>query len=37
MIDPRHLRIHVIEPALEALGLYSKAAEELILGTICQE
>lgn len=37
MIDPRHLRVHVIEPALETIGLWSKAAEELVLGTFCHE
>jgi hypothetical protein len=36
-IDPGQLREHVIRPALEGLGLYSLAAEELLLGTACQE
>lgn len=37
MIDPRQLRELVIRPALEAIGLHSPAAEELVLGTACQE
>lgn len=36
-IDPQHLREYVIRPACQALGLYSLAAEELLLGTACQE
>ena len=36
-IDPKHLRELVIRPACEAIGLYSLAAEELLLGTACQE
>jgi hypothetical protein len=36
-IDPKHLRELVIQPACKALGLWSIAAEELLLGTACQE
>lgn len=36
-IDPLHLRKYIIKPACETLGLYSLAAEELLLGTACQE
>nr|WP_087475470.1 hypothetical protein [Nitrospira cf. moscoviensis SBR1015] len=36
-MDPKHLRDLVIKPACEAIGLYSLAAEELLLGTACQE
>jgi hypothetical protein len=36
-IDPQHLRQLVIKPACETIGLYSLAAEELLLGTACQE
>jgi len=36
-IDPKHLRTYVIRPALEAIGLQSEAAEELLLGTALQE
>lgn len=32
-MDPIHLRKRVIRPGLEAIGLYSPAAEELVLGT----
>lgn len=37
MIDPRHLLEHVIRPVLRDLGLWSVAAERLVLGTACQE
>lgn len=36
-IDPRHLREHVIVPALQAIDLYSPTAADLVLGTACQE
>jgi hypothetical protein len=36
-IHPGQLRELVIRPALESLDLYSLAAEELVLGTACQE
>lgn len=36
-ISADHLRQLVIRPACEAIGLYSLAAEELLLGTACQE
>jgi hypothetical protein len=36
-ISADHLRKLVIRPACEAIGLYSLAAEELLLGTACQE
>lgn len=37
MIDPIHLRTYVIRPVLKDLGLWSEAAEKLLLGTACQE
>lgn len=37
MLDVRQFRDLVIVPALETLELYSKSAEELILGTALQE
>lgn len=37
MLEISHLRELVIRPALEALHLYSEAAEELVLGTALQE
>ncbi|MBF0309227.1 MAG: hypothetical protein HQL56_06840 [Magnetococcales bacterium] len=36
-LDPDQLVTYVIRPCLERLGLHSKAAEELILGTAIQE
>lgn len=36
-IRARHLRERVIRPALIFVGLHSEAAEELLLGTACQE
>lgn len=36
-IRARHLRGRVIRPALLFVGLHSDAAEELLLGTACQE
>lgn len=36
-IDAKQLRQYVIRPACEGLDLYSLAAEELLLGTACQE
>jgi hypothetical protein len=36
-IDPTHLRVKVIRPALDALSLGGDAAEELLLGTALQE
>lgn len=37
MIDPNHLREHVIEPTLKYLDLYSPEAVDLLLGTCAQE
>ena len=37
MIDPRHFRELVIRPTLQNLGLWSPAAENLLLGTAIQE
>lgn len=37
MIDPIHLRTYVIRPVLKDLGLWSERAEQLLLGTACQE
>jgi hypothetical protein len=36
-MDPQTFVTTVIKPALEAIGLYSKAAEQLLLGTAIQE
>lgn len=36
-LNASHLRAHVIAPVLKRLGLYSKAAEDLVLGTALQE
>ncbi len=33
----RQFRIFVVRPTLQALGLWSPAAENLVLGTACQE
>lgn len=37
MIDRDQLRLHVVRPTLQALGLWSAAAENLVIGTIAQE
>lgn len=37
MIDPRHFRVYVIRPALKVIGLWSDAAERLVLGTALVE
>ncbi len=37
MLDPPQFTAHIIRPALEAIDLYSEAAEELLLGTAIQE
>lgn len=37
MIHPEHLRLHVIRPALRQIGLWSEAAEDLLLGTAAVE
>ena len=36
-MDIKQLRTEIIKPILNYLGLYSKEAEELLLGTACQE
>jgi len=36
-INPKQLRELVIRPALELVGMYSPAAEQLVLGTACHE
>jgi len=36
-IDIAQLRDQVVRPALQAIGLWSPAAEELLLGTVLQE
>lgn len=36
-MDIKQLREEIIKPVLEMLGLYSKNAENLLLGTACQE
>lgn len=37
MINHTELRTHIIAPVLERLGMYSKAAEDLLVGTACVE
>ncbi len=37
MIDPRQLRDLIVRPVLERLGLYSLAAEQLVMGTAAKE
>lgn len=37
MINPAHLRDRVVRPTLEHLGLWSLAAEQLVMGTAAQE
>lgn len=37
MIDPKQLRYEVVRPSLEWIGLYSKEAEDLLMGTAAQE
>ncbi|QDP58373.1 MAG: hypothetical protein Unbinned664contig1000_54 [Prokaryotic dsDNA virus sp.] len=37
MINPKQLRINVIRPVLQSIGLWSQAAENLLLGTAAQE
>jgi hypothetical protein len=37
MIDPEQLRIFVVRPTLEGLGLWTEAAENLVMGTAAQE
>ena len=37
MINPDHLRMSVIRPVLQDAGLWSEAAENLLLGTAAQE
>lgn len=37
MINPAHLRSHVITPVLQAMDMWSPAAENLLLGTAMQE
>lgn len=36
-IDPTQLRLLVVRPALVAIGLWSRAAENLVMGTAAQE
>lgn len=36
-IDAEQFRLHIVRPALERLGLWSEAAENLLLGTAAQE
>lgn len=36
-MNARHLRTHVIRPTLTKLKAWSQAAEDLVLGTACQE
>ena len=36
-MDPKQLTLLVVRPTLKKLGLYSLAAERLIVGTIYQE
>lgn len=37
MIDPRQFREHVVRPTLTVNGLWSQAAENLLVGTAIQE
>lgn len=37
MLDPRQLRDLIVRPVLEQLGLYSLAAEQLVMGTAAKE
>lgn len=37
MLDPGQLRAWVVRPTLEGLGLWSPAAENLVMGTAAQE
>jgi len=36
-MNPDHLKIDIVKPVLEAMGWYSRAAEELLLLTCAQE
>lgn len=36
-MNPQQLREQVIRPTLKRIGLWSQAAEDLVLGTACQE
>lgn len=37
MIEPHHLQLYVVRPALKTIKLHSAAAEALVMGTIIQE
>ncbi len=37
MLNPKDFREHIIKPTLEHLGMYSLAAENLLIGTAVQE
>ncbi|MBW7929812.1 MAG: hypothetical protein H3C57_00690 [Gammaproteobacteria bacterium] len=37
MIDPGQLRMYIVRPTLVAIGAWSKAAEDLVMGTAAQE
>ncbi|MEE3046670.1 MAG: hypothetical protein VX620_15580 [Pseudomonadota bacterium] len=37
MIDPKQLRLDIIRPVLQATGMWSQAAENLLMGTAAQE
>lgn len=37
MLDPGHLKLHVVRPALQRIGMWSSAAENLVMGTAMQE
>lgn len=37
MINAKHLREYVVRPALVDIGLYSRSAENLLMGTAAQE
>ncbi|MEY8204170.1 MAG: hypothetical protein RPR40_03760 [Bermanella sp.] len=37
MINAKHLRDYVVQPALKNMGMWSEAAENLLIGTIYQE
>ena len=37
MLDPQHFLAYVVRPSLESIGLWSEAAERLLLGTAIAE
>ena len=37
MINPKHLRDFVVRPTLKRIGMWSQAAENILIGTVYQE